>query len=79
MSTLRIKAKEFVRDVKSAMDDYGLMLKYGLTPEQLQAVFRQLIDMDLLSQDQIDVRSQLSETCITRAFLEVHKHSEQLP
>jgi hypothetical protein len=31
MSTLSIKAKEFVRDVKSAMDDDGLMIKYGLT------------------------------------------------
>ncbi len=36
MSTLSIKAKEFVRDVKSAMDDDGLMMKYGLSPEQLQ-------------------------------------------
>jgi hypothetical protein len=78
MSTLRIKAKEFVRDVKSAMDDDGLMIKYGLTPEQLHSVFKQLIDMDLLSQDQITVRAQLSESKITRAFLDVQKTSEEI-
>jgi hypothetical protein len=78
MSTLSIKAKEFVRDVKSAMDDDGLMIKYGLTSEQLQRVFKQFIDMDLLSQDQINVRAQLSESRITRAFLEVHKDSKEI-
>ncbi len=50
MSALRIQAREFVRDVKSAMDDDGLMMKYGLSPEQLQRVFKQFIDMDLLPQ-----------------------------
>jgi hypothetical protein len=79
MSTLRIKAKEFVRDVKSAMDDDGLMVKYGLTPDQLQRVFSQLVDMELLTEEQIAVRAQLSESRITRAFLEVHKESEQIP
>lgn len=79
MSTLHIKAKEFVQDVKSAMDDHGLMLKYGLTPDQLQRVFSQLIDMDLLSEKQINVRAQLSESQITRAFLEVHQNSEKIP
>lgn len=79
MSTLRIKAKEFVRDVKSAMDDSGLMTKYGLTSEQLQRMFSQLIDMDLLSEEQINVRAQLSESQISRAFLEVREHTEQIP
>ncbi len=78
MSTLRIKAKEFVRDVKSAMDDDGLMVKYSLTPGQLQRVFSQLVDMELLTEEQINVRAQLSESRITRAFLEAHKESEQI-
>ncbi len=78
MSALRIQAREFVRDVKSAMDDDGLMTKYGLSPEQLQRVFKQFIDMDLLSQDQITVRAQLSESTITRAFLDVQKDSKEI-
>jgi hypothetical protein len=75
---LRIKAQEFVRDVKSAMDDDGLMVKYGLTPDQLQRVFSQLVDMELLTEEQINVRAQLSESRISRAFLEVRKDSEQI-
>ncbi len=78
MDTLRIKAKEFVQDVKSVMDDNSLMIKYGLSPDQLQRVFKQLIDMDLLSQDQIEVRAQLSESRITRAFLDVQSESKEI-
>ena len=78
MSTLSIKAKEFVRDVKDLMDDSGLMAKYGLSADQLQRVFKQMIDMDLLSQDQIRVRAQLSDSRITQAFLDVHNESEEI-
>lgn len=78
MSTLSIKAKEFVEDVRSAMDDEGLIAKYGLTPEQLHRVFKQFMDMDLLSQDQISVRAQLSESAITRAFLDVQRDSREI-
>jgi hypothetical protein len=73
MSTLRIKAQEFVRDVKSAMDDDGLMVKYGLTPDQLQRVFSQLVDMELLTEEQINVRAQWSESRTTRAVTLSHQ------
>jgi hypothetical protein len=78
MITLSIKAKEFVRDVKSVMDDNSLMVKYRLSPDQLQRVFKQLIDMDLLSRDQIEVRAQLTESRITKAFLAVHNESKEI-
>ncbi len=68
--TIRIKAREFAKDVRSAMDDNSLMAKYGLNPDQLQRIFEQMVDMDLLSEEHIKVRAQLSESQIARAFLE---------
>ena len=76
--TIRIKAREFALDVRSAMDDNGLMAKYGLSPDQLQRIFEQLIDMDLLSEEQIKVRAELSESRITRAFLAYEQDRAQI-
>jgi hypothetical protein len=75
---LRINAKEFVRDVESVLDDDSLMVKYGLGPYQLQRVLEQLIDMNLLSQHQIEMRAQLSESRIARAFLAVHSEARKI-
>jgi len=68
--TIRIKAREFAKDVKSSMDDNSLMAKYRLNPDQLQRIFEQMVDMDLLSEEHIKVRAMLSESQIARAFLE---------
>jgi len=68
--TIRIKAREFAKDVRSAMDDDSLMAKYGLNPDQLQRIFEQMVDMNLLSEEHIKVRALLSESLISRAFLE---------
>ncbi len=68
--TIRIKAREFAKDVRSAMDDNSLLAKYRLNPDQLQRIFEQMVDMDLLSEEHIKVRALLSESQIARAFLE---------
>ena len=34
-----IKAKDFIKDLRSAVDDTALMSKYGLSHEGLQKVF----------------------------------------
>ena len=70
MGTVRIKAKEFVKDFQSAMDDSSLMGKYGLSSDQLQRIFGQLVDMDLISEGDLRVRALISETQITQAFVE---------
>lgn len=70
MGTIRIKAKEFVTDIQSAMDDASMMAKYGLSSEQLQRIFDQLIQMGLISENDLRVRASISETQITRAFVE---------
>jgi hypothetical protein len=79
MATTIIKAKAFLRDIASAMDDNDLMSKHGLTEEQLHQVFRQLIEMNLLSEQQLEVRTQLSDSQITRAFVDSQAEWEIVP
>ena len=78
MAALKIKADEFVKDIESANDDEWLMAKYGLTPDQLQSVLRQLIDMNLVSEDQLESRTSLSDSQVTRAFVEARSDEKEL-
>ena len=78
MTTVRIDASEFVRDIQSSMDDCCLMAKHFLTPRQLQQLFRQLMDMGLISECDLALRSDVSESQITRAFVESQKEVDRI-
>ncbi len=78
MGTLKIPAEEFVKDVKADMDDSSLMSKYGLNPDLLQMVFRQLIDMELISHELLAGRTKLSDSQITGALVETRAREEKL-
>ena len=78
MITVQIDAGEFVRDLQSSMDDGCLMAKHFLTPGQLHRLFRQLIDMDLISERDLAVRSNVSASQITRAFVESQKEFDKI-
>ena len=77
--TVQIKAREFLRDIEMQMDDSTLMVKYGLSPQQLQRLFQQLISMNLISEGQLKVRSEVSDSQITRAFVEAQRDIEEMP
>lgn len=79
MGTTSIKARSFLKDIASAMDDNGLMTKYGLTPDQLHRVFRQLIEMNLLTEDKLEARSRLSDSQVTKAFVDSRADWEIIP
>jgi hypothetical protein len=76
---IRVKAKEFVKDMESAMDDSSLMAKYGLTSVQLQRVFKQLVDMGLMSEGRLRLRAELTDTQITRAFVDAQEDEVEIP
>lgn len=78
MVTVRIDAGEFVRDVRSNMDDGCLMAKHFLTPRQLHQLFRQMIDMELISEKDLAIRSDVSDSQITRAFVESQKEVDEI-
>ncbi len=69
-ATRTIKAKELISDIRSGMTDFDLMEKYELDPPSLDRLLRHLVDTDLVTQSQLEDRSQLSDSQITRAFVE---------
>jgi hypothetical protein len=74
----KVKAKEFVKDMRSGVDDPALMRKYELTDKQLEMVFQKLIDADFITALELWERSRLSDTQITKAFVEAQKAIDEL-
>jgi hypothetical protein len=74
----KIKVKEFVADIRACMDDPTLMFKYGLSEKELQRVFQKLVDADFITNVELWERSQLSETGITKAFLDAQRAIDEL-
>ncbi|MGO9568751.1 MAG: hypothetical protein ACLP5H_14545 [Desulfomonilaceae bacterium] len=74
----KLKAKDVAKDVYSGMGDTLLMKKYRLNPKQLESVLRKLVDADLITHMQLYERTSLSDTQITRAFVESAKAAAEL-
>ncbi len=74
----KIKAKQFVRDVEARMSDPQLMQKYGLDEKQLNSLFQRLVDLGMLSVQLLYNRTSISNTSITKAFVEVYQSLEEL-
>lgn|GEM_PF-5270108 len=64
----KIRAKEFVRDLRNGAGDRQLMEKYALSADQLRSVFRKLVDSGTIDEMEIYMRTTLSESTITRAL-----------
>ncbi len=64
-----IKAKEFLGDVRSGMADTDLIEKYRLTFAEFERRLRYLLDIGLISQEQLE------ESQIIRAFVESNEDS----
>jgi DNA-binding HxlR family transcriptional regulator len=70
MAKRQLQAKLIVKDINDGLNDSQLMEKYTLTPKQLEQVLRQLLDQDLITHMQLYERTQLSDTQITKAFMD---------
>jgi hypothetical protein len=66
----KINAKQVVADIRSGMGDTMLMEKYDLSTKQLEGVLRKLLALDLITDMQLYERTSLSDTQITKAFVE---------
>ena len=66
----KIKAKPFVRDLRNRMGDRDLMEKYTLSEHQLHEVFHRLVDAGAIDEMEIFMRTSLSDSTITKAFVE---------
>jgi hypothetical protein len=57
METHKISAKEILADIKAGMDNSALMKKYGLSDKGLQSIFKKLMDMGVLKQEELEKRT----------------------
>lgn len=78
MAPRRIKAREFVKDIRSGMDDPTLMKKYQLTPQKLEEVLEKLIEADFITVLELHERARLSDTQVTKAFVEAQRAIDEL-
>jgi len=75
---VRISAKEFLKDIRSGMDDEALMIRYNLVPRQLQSAFRQIINAGLATPMELSHRLSITKSQVREAFVEVGKAIEEL-
>lgn len=68
-----INAKMVAKDVHAGIGDTLLMKKYQLSAKQLESVLRKLVDADLISHLQLYERTSLSDTQITKAYVEAQR------
>ncbi len=66
----KIKAKEIAADVHTGMGDSVLMGKYSLSAKELEVVLRKLVEADLITHMQLYERTSLSDSQITKAFVD---------
>jgi hypothetical protein len=75
---VRISAKQFLKDIRSGMDDEALMIKYKLAPRQLQSAFRQIINAGLATPMELSRRLSITKSQVREAFVEIGKAIEEL-
>ncbi|MFH1118022.1 MAG: zinc ribbon domain-containing protein [Pseudomonadota bacterium] len=57
MAKPKIDAKQALEDIRSGMDDQTLMDKYAISAKGLESLFKKLIDLGVISRQEIDQRS----------------------
>lgn len=74
----KIKASDLVRDLEARLNDFQVMQKHGLTPEQLEYLFHKMVQAGLITRQLLEARTSLAETNITKAFVEVQQSMDEL-
>jgi len=69
----KIKAKEIAADVHAGLGDSVLMEKYDLSAKQLEGLLRKLVEADLITHMQLYERTSLSDSQITKAFVDAEQ------
>ncbi len=74
----KIKAREFVADLRCGLDDEALTAKYSLTRDQFHKLLRAAVDSGLLTTEELYSRISHSKTAVTRAFVEMQQAVREL-
>ncbi|MEW6348398.1 MAG: hypothetical protein AB1646_05015 [Thermodesulfobacteriota bacterium] len=78
MGKKKINAKDLVKDIRAGLDDDDLMLQYDLTPQELERVFGKLVEADFITVVELHERAKLSDTQVTKAFVEAQRAIDEL-
>jgi hypothetical protein len=74
----KIKAREFVADLRAGLDDGALTAKYSLTRDQFHKLLRAAVDSGLLTTEELYSRISHSKTAVTRALVEMQQAVREL-
>lgn len=74
----KLKAQEFLKDVKQGMSDNELMGKYLLSRRALQSALRQLIELRLATPLELSNRLSITKSQVREAFVEMGKAIKEL-
>jgi len=74
----KIKAGPFIRDLRNGMGDGQLMEKYSLSDNQLHKVLKKLVDAGAIDEIVLFMRTSLSDSTVTKAFVEVQRSVQEL-
>jgi hypothetical protein len=77
-SKQKIRAKPFVRDLRNGMGDRELMEKYALSESQLHKLLHKLVDAGAIDEMELFMRTSLSDSTITRAFVDTQCAMEEM-
>ena len=74
----KLKAQDFLKDVKRGMSDNELMGKYLLSRRALQSALRQLIELRLATPLELSNRLSITKSQVREAFVEMGKAIKEL-
>ncbi len=74
----KLQAKPFITDFRSGMGDEHLMVRYSLSPIQLEKVFRKLVDLGAIAEMEFLMRTSISDSIITKAFVDTQQFSKDV-
>ena len=78
MADHTINATDFIRDFRAGIDDFTLMNRYSLSEIQLERIMMELASRGLITDTQLEDRAALSDTIITKAFVETSKDFKEV-
>jgi DNA-binding HxlR family transcriptional regulator len=77
-SARKIRASELLKDVLAGLNDFQIMAKHAINAKQLEYLFHKMSEAGLITRKQLDSRTSLAETSITKAFVDVQRSIENL-
>ena len=74
----KIQASQLLKDIQSGLSDIEIMERYDVNSKQLSYLFQKMVEAGLVTNKQLEQRTSLAETSVTKAFVDVQQSIEEL-